>query len=154
VKLSRTQYDAMVDLAQRALPHEACGLLAGEGDFVREVMPLTNVEHNPVGCGWRADSREQLRAFERIDDRGWELLAIFHSHLRSTAYPSERDVEHALYPDARYVITSLADEGAPMVAAFRIVDGRVTQEALTITEDLENGASRSQSDATGERGRP
>ncbi|MBI5287731.1 MAG: M67 family metallopeptidase [Chloroflexi bacterium] len=141
MKLSRTQYEEMVDLARRALPHEACGLLAGVGDIVREVMPLTNVEHNPVGCGWRADSREQLRAFERIDERGWELMAVFHSHPRSAAYPSERDVEHALYPDARYVITSLADEGEPVVASFRIVAGRVTQEVLTIINDVDGSGA-------------
>jgi proteasome lid subunit RPN8/RPN11 len=133
MRLSQLQYDALIDLARDALPHEACGLLAGERGIVREVIPLTNVEHNPAGCGWRADSREQLRAFDRIDDMGWQLLAIYHSHPRSAAHPSERDVDHALYPDALYVIISLLHVDTPEVGAFRISEGVVRPEPLSVS---------------------
>ena len=135
MRLTMAQRDRMVALARDALPREACGLLAGVGDSVLEVMPLTNVEYQPAGCGWRADSREQLRAFERMEAEGWELLAIYHSHPRSPAVPSARDIEHALYPDARYVIVSLVDADSPVVASFRIRDGVATEEALAIDED-------------------
>lgn len=120
----------LIEIALAAAPREACGLLAGNDGAVRSLMPLTNVEHNPEGCGWRADSREQFLAFQRMDELGEELIAVFHSHPRSAAYPSERDVEHALYPDARYVIVSLLDAEAPAVKAFRIIDGRVTVERI------------------------
>ncbi len=135
MKLSQAQYEALVDLARAALPREACGLLAGDDSVVREVLPLTNVEHNPIGCGWRADSREQYQAFERIDDQGWQMLGIYHSHPRSDAYPSDRDIEHALYPDACYVVVSLLDAGAPDVRAFRIADGIVSDEPLLLSTD-------------------
>ena len=139
MKLSRHQYDALIDLALDALPHEACGLLAGEPGIVREVIPLTNVEHNPVGCGWRADSREQLRAFERIDDMGWQLVAIYHSHPSSAAHPSERDIEHALYPDASYVIVSMLNPDTPEAGVFRICEGAVNSEPLSISSDTVAG---------------
>lgn len=135
MEFSQRQYGALIDLARDALPREVCGLLAGEPGIVREMIPLTNVDHNPGGCGWRADSREQLRAFERIDDMGWQLLAIYHSHPRSTAYPSERDIEHALYPDALYVIVSLLNHDTPEAGAFRISEGVVTPEPLSIERD-------------------
>lgn len=134
MRVTRAHYDTLIELSRAALPHEACGLLAGEGDSALDVLPLTNVEHNPVGCGWRADSREQLRAFERIDEQGWKLLAIYHSHPRSGASPSPRDIEHALYPDARYVIVSLIDADSPVVASFRIADGQAIEEELTILD--------------------
>ena len=133
MKLSQLQYNALIDLARDALPHEACGLLAGERGIVREVIPLTNVEHNPAGCGWRADSREQLHAFERIDDTGWRLLAIYHSHPHSAAYPSARDIEHALYPDALYVIVSLLNPDTPEIGTFRVSEGVVRPEPLAIS---------------------
>ena len=135
MELSQAQYSALIDLARDALPHEACGLLAGERGIVREMIPLTNVEHNPAGCGWRADAREQLRAFERIDDMGWQLLAIYHSHPRSAAHPSERDIEHALYPDALYVIVSLLHPDTPEVGVFRISEGAVRPISLSISSD-------------------
>jgi proteasome lid subunit RPN8/RPN11 len=132
MRLTVTQRDELVARARAAMPHEACGLLAGAEGVVRAVMPLTNVEHNPVGCGWRADSREQFLAFRRIDEQGWELLAIYHSHPRTPAYPSDRDAEHALFPDARYLIVSLADPAAPVVSAFRIDAGQVTEEPIAV----------------------
>jgi proteasome lid subunit RPN8/RPN11 len=135
MRLAQDHYDALIGFARAALPHEACGLLAGEDGMVREVLPLTNVEHNPDDCGWRADSREQYRAFERMDDREWRLFAVYHSHPRSAAYPSERDIEHALYPDACYVVVSLLDADAPDVRAFRISGGIVSDEPLAISGD-------------------
>jgi proteasome lid subunit RPN8/RPN11 len=135
MQLSQRQYAALIDLARDAFPREACGLLAGDSGIVRDVMPLANVEHNPEGCGWRADSREQLRAFERMDDMGWQLLAVYHSHPHSAASPSERDIEHALYPDALYVIVSLLNPDAPEVAAFRIAEGVVRPQPLSISSD-------------------
>ena len=132
MRLTEDQLDSLVRLSRTALPHEACGLLAGDHGVVREVMPLANVERNPAGCGWRADSREQYRAFERIDGQGWQLLAVCHSHPRAPAFPSERDVEHAQYADACYVVVSMLDPDAPDVRAFRIARGVVSDEPLVI----------------------
>ena len=48
-----------------------------------------------------------------IEDNGWALGAIYHSHTRSPAYPSQTDVNLAFYPDALYVIVSLQDDETP-----------------------------------------
>ena len=56
--------------------------------------------------------------FDEIDEQGWELWAIYHSHTHSEAYPSETDIRLAFYPDARYLLLSLADRErarAPLV---------------------------------------
>jgi proteasome lid subunit RPN8/RPN11 len=66
------------------------------------------------------DPREQLRIMDEIDDAGQDLVAIYHSHTRSAAYPSRTDVELAFYPDTAYLIVSLADRDRPEIRAFRI----------------------------------
>jgi proteasome lid subunit RPN8/RPN11 len=70
-----------------------------------------------------------------IDDHGWELGAIYHSHTRTRAYPSPTDTKLAFYPAALYIIVSLANEKAPDVRAFRIADGEVTEAPLEIRPD-------------------
>ena len=66
------------------------------------------------------DPREQLRIMDDIEGSGEDLLAIYHSHTRSAAYPSRTDVELAFFPDTLYLIVSIADRDAPEIRAFRI----------------------------------
>jgi proteasome lid subunit RPN8/RPN11 len=80
------------------------------------------------------DPRELYRAYREIEDQGWELLVIYHSHTHTEAYPSATDIRLASWPDAYYIIISLLDKAQPALRAFRIVDGKVTEEELRIVE--------------------
>ena len=124
-------YKEIVEQGLREFPNECCGLIAAERDLPVRVFPMTNADASPVT--YRLDGTEQLRVFDEMDEQGWDLWAIYHSHTHSEAYPSETDVKLAFYPDARYLLLSLADRSDPVVRAFRIVDGAVTEEELTIT---------------------
>ncbi|HIP96111.1 MAG TPA: M67 family peptidase [Anaerolineae bacterium] len=112
-------------------PNEACGLLAGVEGRVEKVYSMTNAAHSPVT--YRLDPEEQYRAFMEIEEEGWELLAIYHSHSHSPAYPSATDLELAFYPDSLYLIISLADRVRPTIRAFRIVEGVIEEERVEIT---------------------
>ncbi len=62
-----------------------------------------------------------------------DLLAIYHSHTRSAAYPSRTDVELAFFPDTLYLIVSIADRDAPEIRAFRL--SRTAPEGEQIAEE-------------------
>ena len=129
--LTNEQAEEMIRHARREYPDEACGLLAGKDGQVEKVYPMTNADHSPVT--YRLDPEEQFRAFTEIEDKGWELLAIYHSHSHSPAYPSATDLELAFYPDSLYLIISLADRDRPTIHAFRIVEGVIKEERMEIT---------------------
>ena len=129
--LTEDQVEEMIRHAQREYPNEACGLLAGKDSRAEKVYQMTNAEHSPVT--YRLDPEEQFRAFMEIEEAGWELLAIYHSHSHSPAYPSATDLELAFYPDSLYLIISLADRDRPMIRAFRIVERMVEDERVEIT---------------------
>jgi len=84
------------------LPEEACGLLAGNDQRVQEVIPIPNILHSPVR--YRMDPTDQLRAFQQIEERGFELVGIFHSHPLGPNRPSDTDIAEAYYPESVYVI--------------------------------------------------
>ena len=123
-------YEEIVEQGLREFPNECCGLIAAEGDAPVKVFPMRNADASPVT--YRLDGKEQLRVFDQMDEQGWELWGIYHSHTHSEAYPSETDIKLAFYPDARYLLLSLADRAAPVLRSFRITDGEVTEEELTI----------------------
>ncbi len=130
--IPRRFHEAMVREALESFPNEACGLLAGKSGTVVEFYPVKNVDASPVQ--YRLDPQQQLRAMLEIDDRDWDLSAVFHSHTRTRAYPSQTDIDLALYPDTLYMILSLALEQHPDLRAYRILDGAVTEELIEIVD--------------------
>lgn len=131
LRVPKSFADAIMEQARAEHPHEACGLLAGTNCTATKLFKTTNAERSPVL--YRIDPKEQLRVFNAIDEDGLELVAIYHSHTRSPAYPSNTDVSLAYYPEAVYLIVSLADADNPDLRAYRIVDGKVTEIQLEIT---------------------
>jgi proteasome lid subunit RPN8/RPN11 len=134
--------DEMIAHARAGLPNEACGVLAGANGRPERVFPLRNAEASPEV--YRFDGNEQLRVFREIEDNGWELLAIFHSHTHTEAYPSPTDRaqahwrdpvsgrEAAAYPGVRYLILSLAEKD-PVLRVFTFRDGEPEEEEVRIT---------------------
>ena len=142
LELPKPMVDAMVTHARNGLPNEACGVLAGRDGRAEYLYPMRNAEESPVV--YRFDEQEQLRVFGEVEERGWDVLAFFHSHPRTEAYPSPTDralahwrdpvtgEEAAAYPGVRYVIVSLAED-EPRLRAFTFDDGEPVEEEVRIS---------------------
>jgi len=90
-----------VDVEAKA-PEEACGILAGIGNQSRLVIPITNILHSPFR--FRMEPKEQLDAFLLAENKGLEILAVYHSHPHGISEPSETDHEELTYPGIIYLI--------------------------------------------------
>lgn len=135
VALPSAIHDELVAWARSGYPNEACGILAGDGlpgKGGRAVAfhGLTNAAASPLR--YLIDAREQLQVMLAIDDADQATWGIFHSHVRSPAEPSPTDIGLAFYPDALYLICSLADQKVPVVRAWSICDGAVTEVPLQV----------------------
>lgn len=131
-RIPRALLDAFVAWARAGLPNEACGLLAGsapaeEGGVATRFLPLRNAAASPFR--YLIDPAEQLTAMLAIDDADEVVWGICHSHVASPPEPSMTDVGLAGYPDALYLICSLATE-PPVVRAWSIRDGAVAEVVL------------------------
>lgn len=121
--------------ARAQLPNEACGLLAGDLNVGRATVfhPARNSEASPLRYNVHPD--DLVRIIFRIEDDGDDLVAIFHSHTHSPAVPSATDHRTAQYPDAFYVLATLADPGAApadSLRAWRIRAGDSVEVPLRI----------------------
>ena len=126
----RQYAEAMVRHALEDNPNECCGILAGQHGQVLQLFRMTNVEHSPFR--YSMDGKEMLKVLTQIDDNGWELIAIYHSHTHSPAYPSATDVRLATWPDAYYLLVSLMDQAKPDLRGFTIREGKITEEPIVI----------------------
>ncbi len=122
-------YDAMVSHCKSAYPYEACGLLSGKGGIDR-IYPTRNIERSEVS--YMMDPAEQFRAVREMRADGSRMLAIYHSHTNSRAYPSRKDLDLAFYSDSVYIIVSLISIDYPEVRAFRIAEREVVEIEIVL----------------------
>jgi proteasome lid subunit RPN8/RPN11 len=130
-----TVADELLAHARGELPNEACGLLAGDlaSGSATTFHPARNAEASPLRYNVHPD--DLVRIVFAIEDAGRDLVAIFHSHTRSPAVPSATDRRTAQYPDAYYVLATLADpeaDPAESLRAWRIRAGESTEVPLRI----------------------
>ena len=123
-------YEAMIAHARSDFPYEVCGLLAGVDGEVRKHYVIPNAARSMTF--YQMDAKALLHAMNDMDDHDWELLAIYHSHTHTEAFPSPTDVELAYYPEAVYLIVSLQDADAPVIRSFGIADGVITERTLYV----------------------
>ena len=111
--------DAMLTHAHAELPNEGCGILSGSlaDGLATSFHPARNAEASPLR--YSVHPEDLVRIVFEIEDAGRDLVAIFHSHTRSAAVPSATDRRAAMYPDAFYVLASLADPEASPESALR-----------------------------------
>ena len=134
IRLSPALVEALVAHARSEDPNEACGLIIGnrpaaDGGVPLRLEPTRNKAASPYRYEIHPD--DLLRLTIATDDADEMFWAIVHSHVRSPAYPSPTDVGLAFYPDALYVLVSLAED-EPALGAYRIVDGAIHPVELLV----------------------
>src|SRR5208282_2307290 len=130
ITIPQNIFDDMIAHCREGYPNEACGILAGRGREVSRLFRMRNVESSPVS--YLMDSKEQFEVMKALRDDGLSIVALFHSHTSSAAYPSAKDVALAFYEDSAYVIVSLCGR-EPTVKAFFITNGVVEEIAINCT---------------------
>ncbi len=86
---------------------EACGLILGTDNLSKVVVPITNILHDPHR--FRMEPQEELNAFLTADEKGWEVLAVYHSHPHGIDAPSPTDLAELTFPGVVYLIWYQAD---------------------------------------------
>jgi proteasome lid subunit RPN8/RPN11 len=126
MEISKAQLEDVIAHAQADAPNECCGYMRLTDGHVDDVVRAENLRNSPYG--YEIDPKALLAAND-LDDEGFGV-AIYHSHPRSPAEPSQTDINLAHYPHWLYVIVSLA--GEPSMRAWRIADGRVEEEPVNV----------------------
>ena len=130
MRISEQLRAELIAHARDDAPNECCGMIAAEDGRFTAYFRAANEFASPMR--FQIDSGDQIRITNEIEDRGEEIGAIFHSHPKSEAYPSQTDVNLAgWWPGVLWLICSLA-EAEPVVRAFRIDDNAVEEVELDV----------------------
>ena len=127
MRISRAHRDELFAHAREDAPNECCGYMRLSDGRVEDVVRAENTYHAPTR--FELDGKSLLAANE-LDEEG-HGVAIYHSHPRSPAEPSQTDINIAAYPHWLYLIVSLQDD-EPEVRAWRIANGSVDEEEIVV----------------------
>jgi len=138
LRIDQATYDAIVAHAKKDHPDEACGVVAGpEGtDQPERFIPMVNAAGSPTY--YEFDPADLLTLYKDMWGRNEEPVVIYHSHTATEAYPSRTDIARAAEPNSHYVLVSTRkhgnSEGAVEFRSYRIVDGSVTEEDVSVVD--------------------
>lgn len=130
LRIPKDVADTMVAHCLAGRPNEACGVLAAKDGSVVHCFTMQNASASPVR--YSLDPKEQFRVYREIEEKGWRLGGVFHSHTRTEAYPSPTDIRLAA-EEVPYVIVSLASD-PPSIRAYEIKKANWTDEEGEIDE--------------------
>ena len=119
-------YEQLMAHAEQDAPNECCGLIGGRDGAATSLYRARNAEASPLR--YRIADQEVFDVRKQIEEKGEDLVAIYHSHTASPAYPSQTDInlafwewskdgqtERALaWPGTIYLIASLAEGEKPL----------------------------------------
>jgi proteasome lid subunit RPN8/RPN11 len=133
--ISRAIVDVILEQSRAEYPDECCGVILGPvgADTPVRLKAMINAAHSPTF--YEFDPKDLLALYREVDDNDEEIVVIYHSHTETEAFPSRTDIAYAGEPGAHYVLVSTREEIAPATEfrSFRIIDGVVTEEEVSIT---------------------
>jgi len=132
MKIPRELLDQLVEHVLEDPANEICGIVAVESDGSApgerqavQVHRARNLHASPLR--FEIDPKDLLRLTNKIDERGWEIGGIYHSHVRSEPSPSQTDINYAAnWPGVEWIIVGLAG-GSSEVRSYLIEHGQVRE---------------------------
>lgn len=147
ITISEENYQKILDHAEKNVPEEACGLIAGtiadEQDaydqdgtgihpvkHIEKVYLLENKDHSNEH--FTLDPKDQLTAIKDMRANGLVPLGNWHSHPASPSRPSAEDKRLAYDEKASYLILSLQNKNHPVLQSFHVQN----KQTEVIVEEL------------------
>ncbi|HEX4466499.1 MAG TPA: M67 family metallopeptidase [Solirubrobacteraceae bacterium] len=145
MKIASQLLDEIVAHAQENARIECCGVVAvapPADDGTKTATRVYRAENiHASALKFEIDPMELLRVNNAIDDEGWEIGAIYHSHVRSAPYPSQTDIGFAAsWPGVEWIIVGLASGEQPLVRSYLIDGPDVREVAVDVGGSAEPAA--------------
>ena len=122
----------IIDKALAGRPEEVCGIVRGNGDRAIELVTSRNMAEERT-INYLVEPSVLMQQFT-FEDEGDAMVAIYHSHPESPAYPSATDAWTATYPDAVYLICSL-EKCQPVIRGFELLDIEAAVDVMSLSQD-------------------
>jgi len=134
IQIPRKLTNQLLHLAQMSPDFEICGFIGSKNGLPTSCYPIQNIAEHPEQR-FLFDPAQQIAAMKKMRRADEDLFAIYHSHPKAPATPSNTDLELAAYPEAIYLIISLNIKGVLEMRAFKINRKIAKEIAILLCEN-------------------
>ena len=111
--LTKQQQQILSKEAIEKKPNESCALLFGKKDnekiIVNEIFPAENIDESPVN--FTISNEQLIQGYKIAEEKGLDVIGIFHSHPDSEPFPSETDKKFMeINPVAWVIFSAITNE--------------------------------------------
>lgn len=94
--LTKNQVEVLTKHARECIPNESCAILFGkvtnEKFLALETFLTKNIENS--SDRFTISNEELIKAYDEAEKKSFDVIAVFHSHPYSEAYPSSTDIKY------------------------------------------------------------
>lgn len=133
IRIPATEVEKIRKHGEESYPEECCGVLIGRtqgGLQILEARRMRNTSLDSRRTRYNIDPIDLLNLEDELDELGFEMIGIYHSHPDHPARPSTFDLDHA-WPKLTYMVLSV-DEGK----ANQLTSWRLMQDTKKFVEDI------------------
>jgi proteasome lid subunit RPN8/RPN11 len=129
MEISQELLEQILAHAREVPTEECCGVVAVQDTSPARAMRVYRAENiHKSALKFEIDPKELLVLWQEIQREGWELGAIYHSHVRSPPRPSQTDISFAAsWPGVEWIIVGLTDPSTPEICSYLIEEGAVRE---------------------------
>ncbi|MEM1965713.1 MAG: M67 family metallopeptidase [Candidatus Caldarchaeum sp.] len=133
--IKRKVLDTILTRCVEGYPYETAGLMLGYGGSRKAVdsLPTANVHEGDRRVRYRIDPMEYYRAEKTAEERGLQVVGVYHSHPDVAARPSAYDLEYAM-PGWSYLIVSVTKSRVLEYTSWYVLERNGQKEY--VEEDL------------------
>ena len=139
VKIEEFNVNKIMAHGEKTFPEECCGVLIGSKNefvYIKEVKPMKNINEGKKERRYNIDPMDLVKLDKEVEEKGLELLGIYHSHPNHSSRPSKFDLEHA-WPNFSYLVLSVNEGKSELLTSWRLKQDRkeFLQEKIEILNE-------------------
>lgn len=125
----------------QSYPDEGCGFILGkelcEERMITEIHPVTNTKEGDKRKRFEISAKDYLHAERLAEEKGLQLLGVYHSHPDHPPIPSEHDRLSA-QPYFSYVILSVFQKSINGLRSWRLNNDMQFEEEKLENQSIHN----------------
>ena len=137
VSISKELLQEMIVHSEETFPNESCGFFFGNNSeggnkTVTDILQVVNAKEGDQRRRFYISPKDYMKAERYAEDRGIELLGVYHSHPNHPAIPSEHD-RVAAQPIFSYFILSVQNGKFDHIRSWVLNDQSQFEEEILTT---------------------